>query len=248
MKVPKGRSGDCKPARETRTALETTASASSCPTTVLARLASMSRRRSRSAATSRVAGIPVARDTTSAMWAGVTCSESRVSSFWFSPLEPPAAWLHCENSFSSLGMMEYLSSPALTKSPSRSATPSSARACCKLLRASLRCSKAERSADHAAFNFSTSACLAWSDSRRVARRASTCTPDSRLSASSSICMVSTSRSRSAMGSGLDSCCIRSRLAASSSRSMAESGSRRSTMYRCAWVTADTSAASVMCTP
>mmetsp|Transcript_16230 Transcript_16230/g.52879 ORF Transcript_16230/g.52879 Transcript_16230/m.52879 type:complete len:204 (-) Transcript_16230:679-1290(-) len=145
-------------------------------------------------------------------------------------------------------MIEYLSSPARTKSPSRSATPSSARAFCRLLRAVLRCSSADRSADQAALSFSASACLAWRDSRSCARRASTWTPDSRLSASSSICIVRTSRSKSAIGSGFDSCCIRSRLAASSSRSMAESGRRRSTMYLRACATAATRAASVICTP
>mmetsp|Transcript_34326 Transcript_34326/g.110459 ORF Transcript_34326/g.110459 Transcript_34326/m.110459 type:complete len:267 (+) Transcript_34326:529-1329(+) len=233
MKVPSGRSDDCSPARETRTAFDTTASASSCPMTDRASVASICSSFSRSPATSLAAGMPVARATISAICASVTCSDKSAASESpvsapSPPAPPPAASLHCENSFSSRGMIAYVSSPARTRSPSRSATARSARACCRLARAALRCSSVSRCALHAAPSSCAVACLACSSRRISPLRAVTCTPDSRRSASSSICMLSTSRSRSAIGSGLDSCCSRSRLAASSRRSMAESGSFRST--------------------
>ena len=66
-KLPIGRSGSPSPARERRTASATAATASSWPTTRSCRCSSRRSSRSRSSSVSWLTGMPVARETTSAM-------------------------------------------------------------------------------------------------------------------------------------------------------------------------------------
>ena len=78
-KLPTGRSGSASPARERRTASATTLTASSWPTTRSCRCPSRRSSRSRSSSVSWLTGMPVARDTTSAMSATVTSGTAGVA-------------------------------------------------------------------------------------------------------------------------------------------------------------------------
>ena len=67
MKLPKGRLGSLRPARARRMVSATASTASSCPMTRRCSSASIRSSRSASPASSRPAGMPVHRDTSSAM-------------------------------------------------------------------------------------------------------------------------------------------------------------------------------------
>ena len=74
MKEPIGRLGSWRPARERRTAFATASTASRCPITRRASSSSSFVRRARSLSIIRVTGMPVHRDTISAMSSAVTSS------------------------------------------------------------------------------------------------------------------------------------------------------------------------------
>ena len=232
-KTPSGRSPACSPARETRTASLTTRNASGCPTTCRASVASISSSFVFSPATSRAVGIPVAFATTSAMCAAVTRSVSPSVPSSSAPSAPsapsafPSCSSHCCTSICSRGITACVSSPARPRLPSRSAAASSARASSSALRARFRGSRASLVDAHSSFRFLAAARAAWSSDWSSARRAAAAAPLSLRSASTSICIERSERSRVAMSSGFDSCTIRSRAAASSRRSIALSGSLRS---------------------
>ena len=74
MNEPIGRFGSCKPARDRRTAWATARTASSWPTTRLASTSSIRSSLSRSPSSIFSTGTPVQRETTPAIWSGVTAS------------------------------------------------------------------------------------------------------------------------------------------------------------------------------
>ncbi len=84
-KLPIGRFGSPSPARDRRTASATTDTASSWPTTLWCSCSSSPSSRSFSSAVTCATGIPVARDTTSAMSAGVTSGTVFSPPFALSP-------------------------------------------------------------------------------------------------------------------------------------------------------------------
>ena len=76
MNEPIGRFGSCRPARARRTAVETASTASRWPMTRLASASSIFSSFSRSPSSMRSTGMPVQRDTTPAIWSGVTASST----------------------------------------------------------------------------------------------------------------------------------------------------------------------------
>jgi hypothetical protein len=103
MNEPMGRFGSCKPARARRTAVETASTASRCPTTRRAIASSILRSFSRSPSSILSTGTPVQRETTPAMWFGVTASSMRPLPLPRVPSSPRASI--SETSFSRPGMM-----------------------------------------------------------------------------------------------------------------------------------------------
>ena len=84
MNEPVGRFGSCRPARARRTALETAASASGCPTTRCPSSSSSFVSRSRSDSSILVTGMPVHFATISAMSSASTSSFRYFAFFWIS--------------------------------------------------------------------------------------------------------------------------------------------------------------------
>ncbi len=93
MKInePMGRLGSWSPERARRTAWATAAMASDWPTTRPARRSSMRTNLSRSPSSILATGMPVQRDTTSAMSSSSTSSLSILRSFWSSANCPRTA-------------------------------------------------------------------------------------------------------------------------------------------------------------
>ena len=86
-----GRFGSCSPARARRTASDTAARASSCPTTRPRSLSSMARSLSFSPSSILSTGTPVQRETTAAICSASTTSGVSVSRGW------PSASLSCRS-------------------------------------------------------------------------------------------------------------------------------------------------------
>ena len=111
-KEPLGRLGSERPARERRTALETATTASSWPTTRSCRADSMRSSLSRSPSIILDTGIPVQRETTSAISSSVTLfrnsTGSLVSLCWAS-----------SSCFSNSGIRPYCNSDMRVRSPAR---------------------------------------------------------------------------------------------------------------------------------
>ena len=99
MNEPIGRFGSWSPARARRTAVETACTASAWPTTRLPRSSSMRRSFSRSPSSILSTGMPVQRETTWAMWSGVTASST------MSPVARGAFSSASLSCFSSVGMV-----------------------------------------------------------------------------------------------------------------------------------------------
>ena len=221
MNEPIGRFGSCRPARARRTAVETASTASPWPTTRLPSVSSMRSSLSRSPSSIRSTGTPVQRETTWAIWSGVTAS-STIAPL---PSSPSIAF----SFFSRPGISPYCSSPARPRSPRRWACASSVR----------RWSSSTLSfwaSPSLPFSFSqrrVSVLLCSSSSAidlsSFASRSLEAASLSFFSASRSIFICMRSRSMASSSSGLESISIRRREAASSIRSMALSGRKRSEM-------------------
>ena len=125
-KEPLGRLGSDRPARDRRTALETATTASSWPTTRLCRADSIRSSFSRSPSIILDTGIPVQRDTTSAISSSVTLLRNSTVS-WVSD-----SWA-IASCFSSSGIRPYCSSDMRVRSPARLAVSRSSFACSRSL-------------------------------------------------------------------------------------------------------------------
>jgi len=90
-KEPRGRFSGARPARARRTASATARLASSCPMTRCPSRSSMWSSFSISVSSIRVTGIPVQRETTSAMSSASTSSLSMRRSFWWAASAPSAS-------------------------------------------------------------------------------------------------------------------------------------------------------------
>mmetsp|Transcript_4609 Transcript_4609/g.14938 ORF Transcript_4609/g.14938 Transcript_4609/m.14938 type:complete len:253 (+) Transcript_4609:718-1476(+) len=221
-KEPNGLDPACRPARDTRTAFDTASTASRCPTTDCSSTSSIRRSRSRSPVPSFDSGMPVDRDTTSLIASSVTVSLTSAS------VSSPSAGV-AATAASSAGMVEWTSSPALEKSPIRSASSRSFLACSSFTDDSLRSLNLRCSSNHLLVRACDSA-LASATCRSISsRRFTDAGSRSFLSASSSMRMRKICRSMFSSASGLDSCSRRRRDAASSTRSIALSGRKRSVM-------------------
>ncbi len=217
---PPGRFGSDRPARERRTASETTLIASSWPTTRLCSTSSMRSSLSRSPSSILLTGMPVQRDTTSAISSSVTLSCTSLKSLASSSCA-------AANCFSSCGSRPYWISLMRAKSWRRCAASRSSLACstCSLIFVA-PCSAAfsdfqislrsENSRSRPSMSFS-----------RSAKRCREASSFSFFSISRWIFSWITRRSRRSSSSGLESISMRRREAASSIRSMALSGSWRS---------------------
>ena len=180
-----------------------------------------------------------------AMSSSVTSSLSRRASEAFAAAARSSAALIC---FSMPGMMEKRSSPARSRSDSRSALSSFALARSRLSRrvrvSSIACFSASHAARSALICSLVSANSFSSSSRRIREPASF----SFFRAESSISMRMAFRSSSSISVGQESISVRSLAAASSIRSIALSGRKRSAMYLSERVAAATMAASRILTP
>ena len=125
-KVPIGRSGSARPARERRSAVATASIASSWPTTRSWRRSSMCRSFSVSPSSKRLTGMPVQRATTSPTSSASTSSLRNTGP---SVSVSRSAASRSASSFSSSGMSRYCSSAARSRFDSRWARSTSMRAC-----------------------------------------------------------------------------------------------------------------------
>ena len=215
-KEPLGRLGSDRPARERRTALETAFSASSCPTTLSRRASSMRDSFSLSPSIILDTGIPVQRDTTSAISSSVTLLRS-------STVSVVSVSCACSSCFSNAGSRPYCSSDIRVRSPARRAPSRSSLTCSKsLLICAAPCTEA-----FSAFHISSRSENSRSTFSISSLSSSTCflaaASVSFLTASRSILSWISLRSSLSMTSGLESISMRMRLAASSIRSIALSG-------------------------
>ena len=219
---PIGRCGSDRPARERRMASATAVTASSCPTTRRCSSASMRSSFSRSPSSIFETGMPVQRETTSAISSAVTCMCSSLKPFC-------SASCAAASCLSSAGMRPYWISDAFARSPRRIALSISARArSCSSLIFDVPCT--------AAFSaFQTSSRSENSRSRRAIssssslRRCFDAASFSFFNASRWILSWMRRRSSRSSCSGLESISMRRRAAASSIRSIALSGNWRSAM-------------------
>ena len=221
---PYGRFGSDSPERERRIASDTRRTASSCPTTRSCSLSSMCRSFSRSPCIIFDTGMPVARETTSAISSAPT---SVRSNFALAPAaSPDSAFFSCA---SSCGIFPYWISDIFCQSPFLRASSITWRSfsisslmCCEPATAAFSdfqiSSRSENSFSSRAISSSISVRRFWDDSSF-----------SFLTASRSMRSWIIRRSSRSIDSGLESISIRIREAASSMRSMALSGRKRSVM-------------------
>ncbi len=241
---PIGRRGFPMPARARSTVSATSLTASSCPTTRARRTWSRRRSFSRSPSRSRATGIPVQRETRSAISSAVTISRSNR---W-----PPRRGVSRSDSSasrrSSSGRRVWRSSAAVARSCARSASSARRRACSISSRSPRTRRMAWRSASHRARIAFAAARTSASSPRSWSSRAMLAGSDSCASAASSISSRTTLRVILSRAVGIESMSVRSMAPASSTKSIALSGRKRSLMYRWDSTAAETSAASAIRTP
>mmetsp|Transcript_36630 Transcript_36630/g.85069 ORF Transcript_36630/g.85069 Transcript_36630/m.85069 type:complete len:265 (-) Transcript_36630:257-1051(-) len=227
-KLPSGRFGSDRPARERRIASLTAWMASSWPTTRSCSLPSICSSFSRSPCISLDTGMPVARATTSAISSAPTSVRSRRGLPESPALPASLAWASL-SVFSSSGRRPYCSSATLLKSPLRLRS-----SICCLMRSisSLTWAEPWAWAFSAVQISSRSSYSRWSfcsSSSISAKRFCEPSSFSLRTASRSILSWIIRRSSRSIASGLESISILILAAASSIRSMALSGRKRSVM-------------------